>query len=153
MKNLTNFINETYINEASVEDKTFKGIPVKELYKSLINGIKQWGKDYGHPDYEDLDAEKTTPKGLVYLASHIKIDDIPQYEIKNKKFDYSQTIEAITELFKENWDNGTADALREVSRDTYGSRYYKWTIKIGDHKLVTHTGCGPMKELNKYKEK
>ena len=31
MKNLNNFINE-----ASVEDKKFKGIPVKELYKNLI---------------------------------------------------------------------------------------------------------------------
>lgn len=153
MKNLNNFINEAYINEASAEDKSFKGIPVKELYKSLINGIKQWGKDYGHSDYEDLDAEKTTPKGLLFLASHITIDDIPQYEIKNKKLDYSQTIEAITELFNDNWNNGTADAYREVSKDTYGSRYYTWTIKIEDHKLVTHTGCGPMKELNKYKEK
>lgn len=153
MKNLSNFINEAYINEASAEDKNFKGIPVKELYKSLINGIKQWGKDYGHSDYEDLDAEKTTPKGLLLLASHITIDDIPQYEIKNKKLDYSQTIEAITELFNDNWDNGTANAYREVSKDTLGSRYYTWVIEIEDHKLVTHTGCGPMKELNKYKEK
>ena len=153
MKSLNNFINEVYINEASAEDKTFKGIPVKELYKSLINGIKQWGKDYAHPDYENLDAEKITPRGLLYLAYHIRIDDIPQYEIKNKKFDYSQTVEALSKLLNDNWDNGTADAYREVTRDTYGRRYYKWIIKIEDHKLVTHYGVGTMKELNKYKEK
>ena len=153
MKNLNNFINEAYINEASVEDKNFKDIPVKELYKNLIIGIKQWGKDYGHSEYADLDEDKTTQKGLLFLASHIIVDDIPQYEIKNKNFDYSQTIEALTKLFNDNWDNGTADAYRAVSKDTYDNRYYVWTIKIGDHKLVTHSGCGPMKVLNKYKEK
>ena len=87
------------------------------------------------------------------LASHITIDGIPQYEIKNKKLDYSQTIEAITELFNNNWDKGIADAYREVSKDTLGSRYYVWKINIGDHELETHYGVGPMKELNKYKEK
>ena len=153
MKSLNNFINEAYINETSVEDKKFNNIPVKELYKSLINGIKQWGKDYGHPDYENLDTEKITQQGLLHLACHIAVDDIPQYEIKNKKFDYSQTVDALSKLLNENWDNNTGDAYREVSRDTRGSRYYVWTINIGYHNLVTHCGVGTMKELNKYKEK
>ena len=170
MKSITNFINESLINEASKSIKAAKleNIPGKDLYKELIKSIQQCferdiknGCDYLQDIYDeyikDANGNKINNKATFIIASWAVIN-FKDKSIKQNKWDgtrYVVTDEAISEidnLFNTYWDKPVINGLRQTKRE-YGvtprgnSHWLNFKFPDGTT-LNTNLAFGPLKDIN-----